>query len=47
MSMQRHNFYLDADVVEALKAHAKERRCSMAQLIREILVEYLKTNGKL
>jgi predicted DNA-binding ribbon-helix-helix protein len=43
--MQRHNFFLEKELVEQLKAHAKQRKISMAQLIREILDEYLKVHG--
>jgi len=45
MSMQRHNFFLEKELVDQLKAHAKQRRVSMAQLIRDILHEYLTTHG--
>lgn len=37
MSMQRHNFFLPSELVDALKEIAKQRKVSMAAVIREAL----------
>jgi predicted DNA-binding ribbon-helix-helix protein len=39
--MQRHNFFLEKELVEELKVIAKSKKISMAKLIRDILDTYL------
>lgn len=39
--MKRHNFFLPAEIVEALKAKAEAEGVTMAELIRQALQQYL------
>lgn len=39
--MQRHNFFLEKELVAQLKQIAKSRKVSMAKVIRDILDTYL------
>lgn len=39
--MQRHNFFLEKELVVQLKEIAKSKKVSMAKLIRDILDAYL------
>lgn len=39
--MQRHNFFLEKELVDELKVIAKSKKVSMAKLIRDILDAYL------
>jgi predicted DNA-binding ribbon-helix-helix protein len=40
--MQRHNFFLEEDIVIKLKEIARGKKVSMAKLIRDILDDYLR-----
>ncbi len=41
MSLRRHNFFLPEELVEALKEIAKQRKVSMAAVIREALDNFV------
>jgi metal-responsive CopG/Arc/MetJ family transcriptional regulator len=45
--MKRHNFFLPEDVMDHLKALATERRTTTSEVIRQILIEYLKSHGRI
>jgi metal-responsive CopG/Arc/MetJ family transcriptional regulator len=44
--MKRHNFFLPEDVMQELKALATERRTTTSEVIRQILIAYLKQHGR-
>lgn len=44
--MKRYNFFLPTDLVETLKLLAKERGIKYSGLIRLILIDYVKQNGR-
>lgn len=45
--MKRYNFFLPDDLVVALKQLAKEKDTTYSDLIRKILLGYMKSNGRL
>lgn len=45
--MKRHNFFLPEDVVAELKVIATERKTTYSEIIRQVLMDYLKANGRL
>jgi metal-responsive CopG/Arc/MetJ family transcriptional regulator len=45
--VKRHNFFLPEDVVTELKAIAAERKTTYSEIIRQVLIDYLKANGRL
>jgi len=46
-TMKRYNFFLPEDLVEALRQLAKEKDTTYSDLIRKILIGYMKHNGRL
>jgi len=44
--MKRRNFFLPEDVMEHLKALATERQTTTSEVIRQILIKYLKEHGR-
>lgn len=44
--MTRRNFFLPDDLWGDLQAKAKEKKTTVSELIRQILLEHLKQNGK-